>query len=466
MKGDLAGRPLLAASLGLMVGISALNHPLNFLFLGLILYLCWKRPATCVWAAAAGVLGVFLAPPEPRPLAQSSGTMRIEGIVVTPPSTGRLGNTSLVDTGSHLFEVIFEGRSDIVMGQRVRVYGRLLSSHGGYAEMLKTESAVATLLCRSEDSQILAPGPFWFELSSGARKSFFDNVNNDLPEPQASMIAAMCFGAGGVLDHATEQRVDRVGVAHIVSASGLQVYLLALMLQLLLSRLPLKRGVQIGFIVIVLALYACATGLHPAVIRSSIVAVVVLVAYLFRREPDLLSALGLAAIVTLLWQPWTVYTPGFQLCYVTSLALAIFWRPMKPERSHRLLNVALRRVWILFRTCLVATLAALPLTAFHFGQISLAAPIAGLILAPVVPVIIGAGLIAWPLGMISTPLQAGVFRTICGPLAGWILLATDWMGNQQWCAVQVPAFNAYWMVLYYGGVLLLRENLWSGPFRK
>ncbi len=460
MKRDLAGRPLLAASIGLIVGISAIDHPLNFLFLALLLYLSRQKPATCVWAAAACVIGLILAPPPSKPLSQDFGSMRIEGVVSTPPSVGRLGETSLVNTGNHLFQVIFEGRTDIAMGQRVQAYGRILPPHGDYTEMLETEGAAATLLCRSGDSQVLRSGPIWFEMSSRARESFFQDVRNDLDQDQAAMVGAMCFGAGGVLDRAAEKRVDRLGVAHILSASGLQVYLLALMLQLLLSRLPIKRGGQIALIVFVLALYASATGLHPAVIRSSIVAVVALAAYLFRREPDLLSALGLAAILTLLWQPWTVYTPGFQVCFVTSLALALFWRPLKRDRSRRFLNQMGSRLWLLFRTSLVATLAALPVTAFHFGEVSFVAPVANLAITPVVPVIIAAGLIAWPLGLISGPFQAGVFRAICGPLAGWILLVTDWMGNQPWCAVQVPAFNAYWIALYYGAVLLARERFW------
>ena len=106
-------------------------------------------------------------------------------------------------------------------------------------------------------------------------------------------------------------------------------------------------------------------------------------------------------------------------------------------------------------------MATVPLTAFHFGEVSFVAPIASLLIAPAVPVIIAAGLVAWPLGWISTPLQVGMFRVVCGPLAGWILLVTDWLGNQPWCAVQAPAFNAYWMVLYYGVFLLAREKLWS-----
>jgi len=455
MREELAGRPLLAASFGLMIGISALAHPLNLLFLAAILTLCRKKTSSCVWASAACMLGLLISPAQPMPLAQRAGTIAVQGRVSTPPTLGRFGESCLVDTDTHLFEVVFRSRRDLAMGQTVRAYGRILPLSGGFGETLRTEGAAATILCQPSDGRILSPAPAWFEAGSRLRNSFLEGVDSSLDGDQAGMVGAMCFAAGGRLDRSMQQDMSRMGAAHVLSASGMQVYLLAFMAQLLLSRLPVKRGVQVVAIVVILACYASATGFHPATIRSSLVATVAMVAYLFRREPDVLSATGLAAIVSLLWQPWALYTPGFQLSYVTVTALCLYWRPFQPSKIKGLWPALGSRLRFLLRTSLIASLAASPLTAFHFGQVSLVAPVANLLVAPVVPVVIAVALISWPLGALTPALQTGLLKIICGPLAGYILAVTGWLGSQPWSAFQWPPFSPYWMVLYYGGFLLL-----------
>src|SRR5207237_909819 len=141
------------------------------------------------------------------------------------------------------------------------------------------------------------------------RNAFLQMTKNTFTSEQSSVINALCFGTSGEVAPSLRRELQNSGAVHLLTVSGLQVFLLAWLLQWVLSVAPIPRTIQIGIIFLILALYTCAAGLHPSVLRAGIMAIVTLVAYLFRREPDFLSALGLAAIITLLWQPWAVFTP-------------------------------------------------------------------------------------------------------------------------------------------------------------
>jgi competence protein ComEC len=455
MKAELAGRPLLAASLGLMVGISALAHPLNILFLVVLLAVCWKRVAPCIWASAACLLGVLVAPPQPQQVAPTTtGTIAITGTVVTPPTVSLHGESCLVDTGEHLYSVTVRGRRDLALGQQIHVFGLVFPLTGKYGLFARTEGASGEVVAFPNSSEIVQRGPVWFETAGRLRRSFLESIHSSLSGHAGALVEAMCFGTSSEIAASAHTEIEQSGVAYILSVSGIQVYLLALFVQIMLSRLPIKRSVQVIATILVLALYVSATGLHPSTIRAAVVASLTLAAYMFRREPDVLSAAGFAAILTLLWQPWEVYTPGFQISYVTLVALCLFWRPPLISDQKGFFRVLVNPLKFALKTSFVAWLAAWPLTAFHFGEVSVFAPLTSLLIGPVIPVVVGVALIAWPLSGVAPALHTGLLHLICEPLAKWILVVTGLAWHIE-PFLTWPVFNAYWLVLYYGGFLLI-----------
>jgi competence protein ComEC len=440
-----------------MIGLSLPAHSPNLLFFAGLIALCNRKPVTCIVVGASTLIGVLCAPSAPQAV-PSSGAIALDGTVVSPPTLGPKGASAVVDAGRHRYDIVFLGHDEVALGQRVHVYGRLLPLRGSFGRSLLNEGVSATVLCRYNDLEILDHGPFWFETGNRLRNSFLTSVGGSLSGREAALIDAMCVAAGSRLDKSTHEGIVRSGVAHIVSASGLQVYLLAAAVQVILSLFPIKRGVQLGVVFCVLAAYLSATGFHAATLRACIVTVVALSAYFFRREPDYLSATGLAAIVTLLWQPWSLYSPGFQLTYVAVAALSLYWKRFPSLRNKEKWQIFLRWLWLLFRVSLIATLATAPITAFHFGEVSLIAPFTNLLIDPVVPILLLIAMIFWPIGLLLPNLHAAVLNLVAAPLAGWILFVTDAFGGLPWTFIQLPEFSAYWLILYYSVFLLIKPS--------
>ena len=112
------------------------------------------------------------------------------------------------------------------------------------------------------------------------------------------------------------------------------------------------------------------------------------------------------------------------------------------------------RVWLLLRASIIVTLAAGPIIAFHYGLVPLLAPLSALLLAPAVPAAIVLALIAFAFSLLPV-VQAGILHVLVAPLADWITFVAHLLGGPAWAAVSVPPFNAYWLMPYYAGSLLL-----------
>jgi competence protein ComEC len=173
-----------------------------------------------------------------------------------------------------------------------------------------------------------------------------------------------------------------------------------------------------------------------------------------------------ACFALTLWEPQMMWDLGFQLSALATASLFAFSTPLRRWLERRKL---LR--WPgghTVRTTLAATLAVqvlvLPLILYHFGSLSLVAPLANVLLVPLVPFAMLLGALALVVSLALAPL---------GALAGWIamglwLLAwlpfaaltggAAWLAALPGAALRLPAFPLWILLAYYA----LVAGLWLG----
>ncbi|MDR3691369.1 MAG: ComEC/Rec2 family competence protein, partial [Fimbriimonas sp.] len=258
--------------------------------------------------------------------------------------------------------------------------------------------------------------------------------------------------AGSIVDPSDSRKLKQSGLIHIVTASGLQVFVLAFLLFQLLRFLPASRPAQIVVVASILCLYALAAGLNPAVVRASVMSILALSAHLFRREPDALSSLALAGIGYLLWNPHAVYSPGFALSFVTVACVALFFKRAPIDLSDRR-QLLLR--WSNDFLCLswVICVAALPLSAYYFGVVSAVSVLSNLLVAWCTPLLVGGSILTYVLSTVLPTVAAAISSHILGPLSQWVLTVLDWTGGEG-SSLNLPPFSGYWLVLFYGALIL------------
>jgi len=130
-----------------------------------------------------------------------------------------------------------------------------------------------------------------------------------------------------------------------------------------------------------------------------------IIAPLFRRERDSITSLLAALLVLLVVNPYSCASVGLHLSFFATLGIILFTTKINSAISESLRNnkqykKKVLRIIINFITSNLATTAGaliftIPLTAIHFGYVSLISPIANLL-------IIGAVSFAFPFGLIAT----------------------------------------------------------------
>lgn len=118
---------------------------------------------------------------------------------------------------------------------------------------------------------------------------------------------------------------QKAGVVHILAISGFNVGIVAYATFLFLKMFPLGRRWHYILTILILVAYAVLTGGQPPVARATIMAVVFLAGFILEREPESINTLACAALLILFVNPVNLFDVGFQLSFVSVLAIIVFY---------------------------------------------------------------------------------------------------------------------------------------------
>ncbi|RYG49520.1 ComEC family competence protein [bacterium] len=431
MRHELDRRPLVAVALGLTAGIS--SHPIGLVFLLLALVLAIRPGVRLALLAAAGV-GFWLAPP-PTPGIDVRRDVLGEGTVASVPRIYPDSVAFAIETPGGRFLAATKGRPDIGLGDRLRFEGqvrppsepsRLLYAHRGLNGRLRIDRWAR-----------LSRGPSLYAAADAWRRSFLRFAERTMPPDRAAVASALAFNFDTLLDEGQTEAFRRGGTLHIVSVSGAHVAMVSAVLVWILQLTPLPRGAQIGLLTLLLGFYAVTAGLGAPIVRAALMSLAFGVPYLFRREGDFPSALALAVVAVLLWQPRAIHEIGFQLSFVTVGAMGLFGGAS------------------ILRQGFVASFASLPLVAHHFGEAPLLAVPANLLIAAEVSVATIGGMAAHFLSFVWPDGGAFLMRDLVGPCVGHIERVSRWVASPAWSVLRFPDIPVWAVAALYGGLLAL-----------
>ncbi|MFZ4509175.1 MAG: ComEC/Rec2 family competence protein, partial [Fimbriimonas sp.] len=292
------------------------------------------------------------------------------------------------------------------------------------------------------------------------RMGYRSALRRVLPERIATVADALCFNMASALDPELYGNLRRTGTVHIISASGAHVAILAVFLDFVLGALlPLGRKWRLLVLFGILVLYAIATGLNPPIIRSVFMAMVLLWAYVLRREPDGLCALGCAALIALAVSPAGLFEPSFQLSFAAMLGLITLINNRSDDSVDALQRFK-RKAVAAGQASIVAIYATTPIIAYWFGTFATIAVLANLMIVPVLPPLIIFPMLAQGLATFRPELSAWVLSNLYAPLCGWLMYVVDSLGSLSWASTDLPAIPIwFWIPYYCVGLIWWRKRL-------
>ncbi|MEM6735883.1 MAG: ComEC/Rec2 family competence protein [Bacteroidota bacterium] len=234
---------------------------------------------------------------------------------------------------------------------------------------------------------------------------------------------ALLLGIKDYLDNDTKKTYASAGAMHVLAVSGLHVGIIYLILRILLGKLREKGNIQrhlFGLIsVIAIWFYALITGLSPSVMRAATMFSLVTVGEAFSRERNIYNTLGIAAFILLIYDPYFIYSVGFQLSFAAVIGI-VYLQP----KLYRLVESRFwifDKVWAITCVSIAAQLSTFPFSAYYFHQFPTYFLVSNLIVLP------GAFLVLI-LGVSMLILDSMI--EVFAQLLGRILFYVMWLTNE------------------------------------
>jgi competence protein ComEC len=287
-----------------------------------------------------------------------------------------------------------------------------------------------------------------------------------LPEPQASVAAGMLLGLKAGVPDPTYDDFARTGIVHLLVVSGWHLSLVAGLFTGMAARLRLGRGAAFWVALAGIWLYALFVGATPTVLRAALMASLVVLASRTERQTEPWTLLLVACLGLTLWEPQMMWDLGFQLSALATASLFAFSTPVRRwlERLPLLRWPGARLVSSTLAATLAVQVLVLPLILYHFGSLSLVAPLANVLLVPLVPfamllgaLALAASLILAPLGALAGGLVSGLWLVSWLPFAA-LTGGAAWLAALPGAALRFSAFPLWVLLAYYA----LVAGLWLG----
>ncbi len=171
------------------------------------------------------------------------------------------------------------------------------------------------------------------------------------------------------------------GLIHLIAISGYNVTLRAIVIRRAAGFALGRRGVWAA--IILLPLYAVFVGGDPPVVRATIMAELVLVAWLLERQSNLLISLAITGAAMVFLDPAILFSASFQLSFIATASLALLAE--------------------LIAITVSAQLLVTPLLILHFGNVSLMAVPTNILAIGFSPRIMLTGIVAMLWSLFALP---------------------------------------------------------------
>jgi len=223
-----------------------------------------------------------------------------------------------------------------------------------------------------------------------------------LPKEKADLMMNMIFGNQLVkLPLETYDLYKKVGLTHLLVASGTQVSLLNGMIMMILPSLFSKKWLQFLWLTLAnIALYLI-TGGGDSIVRAILMNELVLGLALFYEKTSPIHILLFVLLVMMVWNPSVIFSIGAQLSFAATASLLIGTQKINDFLSPFIKNNFIKNN---LSTCLSPLLWTFPILVFHFHEISWVAFFSNILAIPLVECLVISGAFSSFLGLLYFPL--------------------------------------------------------------
>ena len=229
-------------------------------------------------------------------------------------------------------------------------------------------------------------------------KSHWKNlIYEAIGEENGAILSAMLLGEKGDMESEMKELYQKNGIGHILAISGLHISFIGLGIYKIIRRTGLGYIPAGVLAILVLSMYALMIGFSVSVIRAYIMLLFRIGADMSGRVYDILTALMVAAGVTVGMQPLHLMDAGFLLSYGAILGI-LFVLPML-EKIFPCRWRLLSGVW----ASLAINVMLFPILLWFYYEIPTYSLALNFIIIPLTSVLLGIGMLGGLIGFVIGP---------------------------------------------------------------
>ncbi len=368
---------------------------------------------------------------------------------------GKLLLTVPAKTGTQVFvygmSIIVNGKINIPDGKRVP---------GGfdYRSHLLKSGISATMYAKSDSIEIgdsSSVNPL-IKVGISLRNRITKMVKLCVPKEQAALLNGMLIGYTEDMSEDMANAFSDAGLSHLTAVSGMNIAFIVFPLIFVFKKMRLSQRISNITIIGILIMFLFITGFSPSVARAVIMAVIILVGQLLKRETDIFTSISFALILLLIYNPYTLFDIGFQLSFGATLSLVLFYKYLKSKLDFKFLPSFISDI---LAATISAQMGVVLISAMYFNKISIISLLSNLLVVPLVEALTILGIVMVIIGQISI-VPAELLGLVCNSFLSFILYVAKISSQIPFAVIKIATPSIPGFLIYHIAILYL---FWLRP---
>lgn len=253
-----------------------------------------------------------------------------------------------------------------------------------YKQYLKTKKIIGTV--ELEKAKILksSNGSFIHNIQKYIR----DTINGTLTDEEGNLLLAILLGDKDKLSEDIQESFKTSNLSHMLAVSGAHVsYIILGLTYVLQNSIIGKKNGKIVCIIFLLAFMAI-TNFTPSVTRACIMAILTLFSSIIYRKSDVYTNISVVALITLIFNPYSLLDLGFQLSYGGTIGIIIFIKRIQEKKSNSKVINYIKQMALV---SIYANIIIIPIMMYHFNTVSFTFIISNIMASPILGIIVITG---------------------------------------------------------------------------
>lgn len=346
---------------------------------------------------------------------------------------------------------------ELAPGDRVDMEVKLrLTDEGGSQEPTFHRSSGILLLGYPRSGPLVTEGASktLAQVPARWRQRLKKIIDGCFPADTFGLAKALLLGDKSDLSWAQSTDFSRSGISHIVAVSGLHISILFAFVSVVTGK---RRFLTAIIGIPVLLFFGAMAGFTASVTRAVIMQMLLLLAQVLNREYDPPTALSFACLAMLVQCPLTIAGIGFQLSVASVAGIFLGFQPLLewikrwlPGKGKTVRGRLERWIGSSIAVTLSATVLTVPLTAVHFGVVSLVGVVTNLLVLPLVSLVFYGVMAVCAVGCIHGGAAVLLAKLVAVPIRYVLAVSNTLAGFPLAAVYTVSPYIVVWLLFVYG----------------